>query len=98
MNLRDYVNGLDGKPQKEGEKSPREQYADRCDTSVAYLYQIAGGHSKPSGPLARKLAQESGFLVSLQELRPDIFGAAPVLAPAATTVAKTTEQAGATYG
>jgi transcriptional regulator with XRE-family HTH domain len=66
MNLRDYIKSLgpDG----------RKEYARRSGTTEAYLFQIAGGHSKPSGQLTRRLAQESGFLVSPQELRPDIFG------------------------
>lgn len=66
MNLRDYIKSLG--PER------REDYALRSGTTVAYLFQLAGGHSKPSGQLARRLATESGFLVSTQELRPDIFG------------------------
>lgn len=66
MTIREYIKSL--RPEQ------REDYAQRAGTTVAYLFQIAGKHSKASGQLARRLAQESGFLISPQELRPDIFG------------------------
>lgn len=52
----------------------KESYAQRCGTTVAYLFQLSGGHSKASGPLARTLGAQSGGLVQLEALRPDIFG------------------------
>ncbi|MEW6563807.1 MAG: hypothetical protein AB1400_11435 [Pseudomonadota bacterium] len=52
----------------------REAYAARCRTTVGYLYQIAGGHSRASGPLARVLAEQSGHCVDPRSIRADIFG------------------------
>ncbi len=76
MNLRDYIKSLG--------PELREDYAHRSGTTVAYLFQLSGGHSKPSGQLARRLAEESGFAVLPQELRPDIFGNLPDSSPAAS--------------
>lgn len=69
MNLREYFKQMD--------EAQRLDYATRCGTTPAYVSQVAYGHRKASGILARKLAEESGWIVSPQSLRPDIFGAAP---------------------
>ncbi len=52
----------------------RMDYAQRAQTTVAYLYQIAGGHSRAGAKLAKRLATESEGFVSVQELRPDLYG------------------------
>lgn len=54
----------------------REALAKKVGSSVGYFYQIAGGHKKPGPKLCRKLvAAEPGL--TLPELRPDIWPAAP---------------------
>lgn len=67
MTLRDFMKTLT--------TEEKEDYARRCGTTVAYLFQIAGAHSQASGPLARKLADESRGALQPGDLRPDIFGA-----------------------
>lgn len=65
MDLKTYVNSLD--------PSAREEYARRAQTTVAYLYQLTGGHRAPSPGLAKRLHIESGRKVHLAKLRPDIW-------------------------
>lgn len=50
----------------------RELLAEKVACSVAYFYQIAGGHRKPSAKLCKKLIEFEPRL-SLAELRPDIW-------------------------
>jgi DNA-binding transcriptional regulator YdaS (Cro superfamily) len=69
MKLREYLKTLT--PEQ------RMDYATRCGTTDAYLFQLAGEHRQPSAQLSRKLAEESGFSVLPQDLRPDIFGDLP---------------------
>lgn len=52
----------------------RMDYAQCAQTTVAYLYQIAGGHSRAGAALTKRLAAASNGFVSVQELRPDLFG------------------------
>ena len=66
MEFKDFVKGLN--------REEREVYAAAAGTTVDYLWQISGGFSKPSGLLARRLADESGGKVRREDLRPDIFG------------------------
>jgi hypothetical protein len=68
VDLRTYIKAL--------EPEAREVYAKACETTVAYLWQIAGGHSVPSPKLAKLLAANSGNQVSRGQLRPDIWGEA----------------------
>ncbi len=65
MELKDYLTSCD--------KGQREDFATRCRTTVAYLYQIAGGHRKASHVLAARMADESAGEVTRHELRPDIY-------------------------
>jgi len=51
----------------------RQQFAEAAETSVAYLYQIAGKHKLPGAKLCRRLVKANPLL-TLQELRPDIWG------------------------
>lgn len=51
----------------------RERLAGACGTSVGYLYQIAGGHRRPSVPLALRLERHTGGWVCRCALRPDVF-------------------------
>ena len=43
-------------------------------TTFAYLEQIAGGHRKPGFALTRKLVLASGKRMTLEALRPDVYG------------------------
>lgn len=49
----------------------RERLAARCKTSVAYLYQIAGKHRRPSVGLAEAIEKETDGRVSKVSL---VFG------------------------
>lgn len=52
----------------------RKAFATKAGTSVGYLYLLAGGHRNCRPKLAREIESASGMKVSLQDLRPDIFG------------------------
>lgn len=52
----------------------REALAAKVEISSKYLFQISGGHRKPSVKLARRLVEADSRL-TLSELRPDIWGA-----------------------
>lgn len=61
--------------------SERELLAKAVGTTVAYLYQIAGGHRDPSPTLAIQIHRAKDGLVSCHGLRPDIFPEGFVPAP-----------------
>lgn len=68
MTLTEYLKTLDA--------DGKEVYARACGTSLGYLYLIAGGHRKASPGVngnALKIAEQSGWLVTPHELRPDIY-------------------------
>ncbi len=44
-----------------------------CGTTVAYLYQIAGGHRRPGVPLSLRLEEATRGGVCRCTLRPDVF-------------------------
>lgn len=52
----------------------RQELADKAGTSVAYLWQLAGGHRKASLEMAKRLQDASGKKLTIEGLRPDIFG------------------------
>lgn len=52
----------------------RQDLAERAGTSPAYLVQLAGAHRKPSPAMARALVEASNNKLSLENLRPDIWG------------------------
>lgn len=52
----------------------REALAERAGTSVAHLWQLAGGHRKASLELAKRLEDASRGALTIEGLRPDIFG------------------------
>lgn len=58
----------------------RERVAASAGTTVAYLKQLAGGHSRPSPRLAKRLEIASGGRMTRQDLLPEFFD---VVAPAA---------------
>lgn len=49
----------------------------RCGTTYSYYRVVAYGGGQFSGPLSKKFSEETAGEMSLQELRPDIFGAPP---------------------
>lgn len=71
MNLNDWL--------KQATQEERELLANQCETTTAYLYQIAGGHRAGSAVLARKIEEQTTAIspdrvVSKNLLRPDVFG------------------------
>lgn len=53
-------------------KKQQEALAKRCDTSAAYLWQIAGGHRKAGESLAINIERETGGEIRCEDLRPDV--------------------------
>jgi len=53
--------------------SEKEKLAADCKTTVAYLYQVAGGHRSASGKLAKAIEQYSNGLIDKSTLRPDLW-------------------------
>ena len=51
----------------------RQRVATACITTVGYLYQVAGGHRRPSVPLALRIEDATRGAVCRCTLRPDIF-------------------------
>lgn len=51
----------------------RERVATRARTTVAYLKQIAGGHSRPSADMAVRLETASDGRMTREELLPEFF-------------------------
>lgn len=79
MNIKDYLHGLT--PQE------REGFAIRLRalgalgaeggelrTSIAYLALLKGGHRKPPPGNCRLYVEASNGVLTLEELRPDVFG------------------------
>ncbi len=52
----------------------RERVAREAKTSVAHLWQLAGGHRKASPSLAERLQDASGGQITIAGLRPDLVG------------------------
>lgn len=57
----------------------RIRVAERAGTTVAYLKQIAGGHSRPSADLAVRLELASGRRMTREELLPEFFVRLPMI-------------------
>jgi len=55
-------------------RAAAEKVAQLAGTKYIYLCQIASGHRKPSPKLAKALVRASGGEMTLESLRPDIFG------------------------
>lgn len=51
----------------------KRSLADRIGTTVGYLKQVAGGHSRPSAELAAALDRESAGAAPRAEFRPEAF-------------------------
>lgn len=54
-------------------KDRREQVAKAACTSVAYLWQLAGAHSRASIELAGRLQEASGGELTIAGIRPDLY-------------------------
>lgn len=52
----------------------RQRVAESAETSVAYLWQLSGGHRKASLEMAKRLQDATGGALTIEGLRPDIFG------------------------
>lgn len=57
---------------RDASDAERERVAKAASTSVAYLWQLAGGHRKPSIELASRLQTASCGALTIAGLRPDI--------------------------
>lgn len=57
---------------KQAGPEEREALAKKVGSSVAYFYQIAGGHKKAGAQLCKALVEAESRL-TLAELRPDIW-------------------------
>lgn len=58
-------------------KTPQEQretVAEKAETTVAYLWQLSGGHRKASLEMAKRLQVATEGALTIEGLRPDIFG------------------------
>lgn len=64
MKLLDYLNSL--------RPADQADFAARCDTSVAYLRQVAYGNRRCGEGLAISIDRESDRQVRMQALRPDM--------------------------
>lgn len=60
MELKKYLNTLN--------KEQLDKFARDCDTSVAYLKQIATGHRNAGGKSLRNIPKASGGAVSIESL------------------------------
>lgn len=60
-------------------KAEREELATEADTTVPYLFQIAGGHRSASHHLAGRIEKavtnkkSKNHMVTKEDLRPDIY-------------------------
>lgn len=67
MNIRDFLSTLT--PEQ------REAFATRAGTKASYFPQLMmDDHRKPSVKLARRLVDASDGALTLEELRPDVWG------------------------
>lgn len=69
MKLKDWM--------KQASDSEREKVAEKSGTTVAYLWQLSGGHRKAGALLCQKIELHTDGQVTRQELRPDYFGSPP---------------------
>ena len=71
----------------------RQRVAALAGTTVGYLKQIAGRHSRPSADLAVRLEEASGRRMTREELLPEIFVRQPSAAGSAVDSASADEAA-----
>jgi hypothetical protein len=63
----------------------RMELAEDINTTVNYLYKLAGGHKRAGPLLAKRIAEKSGYRVTAAQLRPDIYGEEPVESQSGTS-------------
>lgn len=51
----------------------KKEFAERCGTSYRYLIQLINGHRRASSKLAKKFREQSGHIIRLASVRPDIW-------------------------
>lgn len=66
MGLGDYLKHL-----KVNGPGAVDDFAGRCNTSAAYLRQVALGHRRANGGLAITIERESKGVVTCESIRPD---------------------------
>ncbi|MCY3793847.1 MAG: hypothetical protein OXG51_05655 [Gammaproteobacteria bacterium] len=67
---------------KAASKRERAEVAERCGTSVSYLYQLAGGHRHASVHLAARIEAHTAAVASRAQGRlPQVLGRTLVLHP-----------------
>ncbi|WP_314408877.1 hypothetical protein [Pseudomonas kuykendallii] len=54
----------------------RDEVARKAGTSAGYLWQLAGGHRKPTPEIAERLQESSGGEITIAGLRPDLVSLA----------------------
>ena len=64
MNLLEFLKSLDA--------AARAAFADKCGTSIDYLFQIAYGKRQPKVGLAVAIERESGGQVGCEKLLPGV--------------------------
>jgi DNA-binding transcriptional regulator YdaS (Cro superfamily) len=57
------------------ERADRKLLAAKLQTHEGYLYQIATGRRKPGPVMARRIHEATLGVVTLESLRPDVWGA-----------------------
>lgn len=50
----------------------REDFSRRCGTTIGYMQLVVGGHRRCRESLAIAIDRESGGVVTVEELRPDV--------------------------
>lgn len=65
MDAKDFLRSTD--------KAERERVAKRANTTVAYLFQLAGKFSRPSADMCLRLESASDGRMTREDLRPDLF-------------------------
>lgn len=68
MDLQTYINSLS--------QDELQNFAERADTSVAYIKQLATGHRKAGAKSIFNLISASGGILTPESLRPDFNSAA----------------------
>lgn len=66
MTLKEYWEAIASRPGK-------ERFAFEAGTTYAYVTQITGGHRQAGATLAVALHKASGFQISLNSMRADIY-------------------------
>lgn len=56
------------------ERADRKLLARKLQTHEGYLYQIATGRRKPGPVMARRIHEATAGAVTLESLRPDVWG------------------------